>query len=90
MCLLYEKHAVIQIFYKLYFESPATGRMYNQGGMIPHITSGYSNQLIYWDNERGCIDHYSEEFRIMIQTLSGDQIVFAGTAHAEVTEFEEM
>lgn len=82
--------AVIQIFYKLYFESPATGRMYNQGGMIPLITSGYSNQLIYWDNERGCIDHYSEEFRIMIQTLSGDQIVFAGTAHAEVTEFERV
>lgn len=81
---------VIQIFYKLYFESPSTGRSYNQNAMTPHITSGYSNQLIYWDNERGCIDHYSEEFRIMIETVYGDQIVFTGTAHAEVTEFERV
>lgn len=82
--------AVIQIFYKLYFESPVTGRNYNVNGMTPHITSGYSNQMIYWDNERGCIDHYTEEFRIMIETMYGDQIVFTGTAHAEVTEFERV
>lgn len=81
---------VIQIFYKLYFESPVSSRSYNSSGMTPHITSGYSNQMIYWDNERGCIDHYSEEFRIMIETVYGDQIVFTGTAHAEVTDFERV
>lgn len=80
--------SVIQIFYKLYFESPNVSR-YNQNFQsLPHITDGYSNQLIYWDNERGCIDHYSEEFRIKIETFYGDQIVFTGTAHAEVTDFQ--
>lgn len=79
----------ICIFYKLYFESPAQMGGYNQNyGNLPHITKGYSNQTIYWDNERGTIDHYSEEFRIMLETFLGDQILFTGTAHAEVTEFE--
>lgn len=78
----------INIFYKLYFESPNVSA-YNQNyGNLPHITKGYSNQTVFWDNERGTIDHYSEEFRIMIETYLGDQILFTGTAHAEVTEFK--
>ncbi len=80
----------ITIFYKLYFESPLQGS-YNQNyGNLPHITKGYSNQTVFWDNECGTIDHYSEEFRIMIETFLGDQILFTGTAHAEVTEFERV
>lgn len=80
--------SVIQIFYKLYFESPNLSRYTPEAQNYPHITEGYSNQLIYWDNEQGCIDHYSEEFRIKLETFYGDQIVFEGTAHAEVTDFQ--
>ena len=80
----------INIFYKLYFESPNPSS-YNQNyGNLPHITKGYSNQTVFWDNERGCIDHYTEEFRIMIETFLGDQILFTGTAHAEITEFQRV
>lgn len=80
----------ISIFYKLYFESPAQGSFSRNSGNLPRITKGFSNQIIYWDNERGAIDHYSEEFRIMIETFLGDQILFTGTARAEVTEFERV
>ena len=80
----------ISIFYKLYFESPMQNLNNQNYGNLPHITKGYSNQTVFWDNERGSIDHYSEEFRIMIETFFGDQILFTGTAHAEVTDFERV
>lgn len=80
----------INIFYKLYFESPNNSATNQNYGNLPHITKGYSNQTVFWDNERGTIDHYSEDFRIMIETYLGDQILFTGTAHAEVTDFERV
>lgn len=53
----------------------------------PLNTMGYSNQTIYWNNEIGAIDHYDEEFRIVIETAYGIVGVFEGTAKAEVTEY---
>ena len=49
---------------------------------------GFSNQTLWWDNEKGQIDHYSENFRILIETALGNQLDFVGTAHAEVTDFK--
>ena len=80
----------ISIFYKLYFESPSQNSYRQDYGNLPHITKGYSNQTVFWDNERGSIERYSEEFRIMIETYFGDQILFTGTARAEVTDFERV
>ncbi len=51
----------------------------------PYYTQGFSKQTIYFDNELGGIDHYSEEFRIIIVTAYGTEAVFEGTAKAEVT-----
>lgn len=56
-------------------------------GDVPAATQGYSHQTIYWDIDKGCIDHYREDFRIDILTSSNNVLRFEGTAHAEVTDF---
>ncbi|MCR5047221.1 MAG: OmpA family protein [Treponema sp.] len=62
--------------------------LYNSAnGDVPVATEGYSHQTIYWDYEKGCIDHYRENFRIEILTSSNALLRFEGTAHAEVTDF---
>lgn len=55
---------------------------------VPKTTQGFSDEIIYWDNEKGTIDHYTEEFRILITTSRGNLFEFTGKAHAEVTEFK--
>lgn len=88
---------VIDVQYNLYFESPKinvrqgdvsarTAELLNR----PKITMGHSHQTLYWDNERGEIDHYHENFKIVIETYYGDTFTFQGTAEAEVTEFERV
>ncbi len=56
-------------------------------GEVPEATRGYSHQTVYWDIEKGCIDHYNEDFRIEIWTSSENLLRFEGTARAEVTDF---
>lgn len=56
-------------------------------GDVPAATQGYSRQTIYWDIDKGCIDHYNEDFRIEILTSSNNVLRFEGTASAEVTDF---
>lgn len=89
---------VIDVRYNLYYESPKSDEK-NGGGTVsastadlmnrPAVTMGYSHQTLYWDNERGELDHYNEDFRIIIETYYGDVFTFQGTAEAEVTEFAE-
>lgn len=55
---------------------------------VPVETQGFSHQTIFWDFEKGYIDHYNEEFRIVLKTSLGNNFIFEGVAHAEVTEFE--
>jgi outer membrane protein OmpA-like peptidoglycan-associated protein len=87
---------VIDVQYNLYFESPKAGEDNSSETLTdstidplnrPAVTSGYSHQTLYWDNERGELDHYNEDFRIVIETYYGDMFTFQGTAEAEVTEF---
>ncbi|NLK46699.1 MAG: OmpA family protein [Treponema sp.] len=52
----------------------------------PYITLGFANQTIYWNLENGAIEFYDEEFRIVIETVSGMTSVFEGTAHAEIAD----
>ncbi len=62
----------------------------NGGGAYrdyPVTTMGYSHQTIYWDNERGTIDHYNEDFRIIVESAYGNTFEFSGKAQAEVQEF---
>lgn len=78
---------VIQVNYQLFFESPAEVDYLNQAD-VPVSTMGYANQTIWWDNEKGQVDHYTENFRIVIETSRGHTFNFKGTTLAENTEFK--
>lgn len=82
--------SLIEVNYTMYFESPRPSEMTQDILNAPAVTMGHSAQKIWWDNQRGMIDHYSEEFKIIIETFYGDQITFTGTAKAEVTEFQRV
>ena len=79
---------VLSVKYTLSFESPIPENIWELNDDFPVMTMGFSNQTIWWDNEKGQIDHYSEDFRIVMETYLGNQFDFTGKAHAEVTDFE--
>ena len=79
---------VLSVKYSLFYESPVPENAYELTDDFPVTTMGYSNQTIWWDNEKGQIDHYTEDFRIVMETYLGNQFDFTGKAHAEVTDFE--
>ena len=79
---------VLSVKYSLFFESPEPKNAYDFTEDYPVTTMGFSNQTIWWDNEKGQIDHYSEDFRIVMETYLGNQYDFTGKAHAEITDFE--
>jgi len=78
---------VFNVKYTLYYESPAPQSQASSYSDWPAMTMGYSNQTIYWDADKGAIDHYGELVRIIIETAYGTIYEFRGDAHAEVTEF---
>ena len=78
---------VLSVKYSLFFESPVPENIASLDD-FPVTTMGFSNQTIWWDNEKGQIDHYTEDFRIVMETYLGNQFDFTGKAHAEVTDFE--
>ncbi|ULQ60690.1 OmpA family protein [Brucepastera parasyntrophica] len=74
----------IQAEYTLFFETP--GRPSDYSVNYPVNTQGFSRQQIYWDNEAGMIQYYTEEFHIRMQLASGIVLEFRGEAEATVTE----
>ena len=75
---------VINVEYQ--FEYEATTDLIQKGQTLTTST-GYSNQTLYWDNQKGILDHYDEEFLIKIADIYGNLYIFTGTAHAELTQF---
>lgn len=53
-------------------------------------TQGQAIQKIWWDNERGELDHYIEEFVIYMYDTFNNTFAFRGTAHGEVTEYKSV
>ncbi|MBO5137748.1 MAG: OmpA family protein [Spirochaetaceae bacterium] len=76
---------VIDVQYNLYYTSPKPQDITLAD--YPAVTMGYSHQTVYWDNNRGAIDHYNEDFRIIVETARGNVFEFEGIAQAEITEF---
>ncbi len=76
---------VITAKYSLYYNTP---EIKDPKSDYPVTTMGYSNRTIWWDNEKGQIDHYEEDFRIVMETLLGNQYQFSGTTKVEITEFK--
>ncbi len=80
--------SVIKCSYSMYFKNPYKIQyLTEENRNFPEITMGFSNQKIWWDNEKGMIDHYTEDFEITIMTFGRDTIKFTGRAKANVTEF---
>ncbi len=76
---------VISAKYSLYYETP---EQKNPVSDYPITTMGYSDRTIWWDNDKGQIDHYQETFRIVMETYLGNQYQFTGTTKVEITEFK--
>lgn len=80
---------VIEASYSLYYETPLNQNEFqNVKSDFPVTTMGYSFRTIWWDNEKGQIDHYEENFRIIMETLFGNNYQFTGKTFVEVTEFK--
>ena len=79
-----KKLNVILVDYEFSYES--TDEQINAGQTLRQSV-GWSKQTLYWDSDKGLLDHYDEEFLIKILDLYGNLYVFTGTAHAELTEF---
>ena len=69
----------INVEYTIFYEVPVTK---GAVGQYPVTSMGYSYQTIYWDNERGAIDFYYDEFRIILELNTGASIEFRGTSAA--------
>jgi outer membrane protein OmpA-like peptidoglycan-associated protein len=78
---------VIEISYDLDWTTPKSPTGAAPTGEVPVKTKGETREVVYWDNERGMIHHYAEEFRIEITTNAGKSYLFTGTAQAEVTDY---
>ncbi|MBR5580221.1 MAG: OmpA family protein [Treponema sp.] len=78
---------VIEVRYNIYYDSPRVKNKASLTSDLPATTMGYSHQTLYWDNEKGALSHYNEDFRILIETVFGNTYEFQGIAQAEVTDF---
>lgn len=77
----------IELYYEFYQQNSQTNM---RAGSLYAATVGYSSQVLYWDSEKGILDHYNEEFAIKIQDVYGNIYYFKGTAHSEITEFKSL
>ena len=90
-----QKLHVIKAIYNLYFTIPTKeiNKMQDNNSQptdYPMSTMGYSDQTIYFDNEKGNIQSYTEKFRIQLETIYGNTFIFQGTAGAEVSELKRV
>ena len=77
---------VINVRYRMEMQTPSVKGMQNDEYILG--TKGFSDELIYWDAEKGAIDHYTENFRILIESSLGNLYEFSGSAKAEITDFK--
>ena len=79
---------VIEVEYKFYQDNLSENH-YNYSCTYAG-TQGQAIQTIWWDNERGDLDHYTEEFVIYMYDTWNNTFAFRGTAHGEVTEYKSV
>ncbi|MDR1785998.1 MAG: OmpA family protein [Spirochaetaceae bacterium] len=78
---------VITVNYETEFMSPSPRQ--RGGAELPLVTRVVSSQTVYFDNERGAIDHYSEKFEITLETTAGTVYRFQGVSRGETDEYDE-
>jgi len=70
------------------FVQPARPRTWTKA--YPTQIAGYSDQLLYWDQERGGLAAYEERFKFVFELSDGRTVEYRGQASAEVVEAELM
>jgi len=74
------------VSYNIYYDSPTP-----KGELslvdYPAKTMGHSEQVLFFDAEKGALDHYSEVFRIVIETSFGNRYDFRGKSTSQVQDF---
>lgn len=78
-------YSIIIAQYSFSYRSPVKPSSYSMFN-LPEETAGYSKQRIRWDDEKGGIESYEEEFSIQIKSFSGNVFTFEGTAEAKTEE----
>ena len=81
------KFDVFTVSYNLYFDTPTPENPAILRSPYPAVTTGFSQQTLYWDYEKGAVDHYKENFKITIISSDGTLYKFKGTTEAEITQF---
>lgn len=59
-------------------------------GSTYYGSTGWAKQKLYWDNQKGELDHFSEEFEIKLFDTYGNTFLFSGISHGEVTEYKSV
>ncbi len=79
---------ILEVEYKFYQDN-LTENHYSQGNTFAGA-QGQAVQKIWWDNDKGELDHYSEEFIIYLYDTYNNTFAFRGVAHGEVTEYKSV
>jgi len=67
-----------------------TSSYFQRFSLYPERISGFSDQLVYWDNEKGRPHAYNEQFSIVFSLSNGSEYEFTGVARAEIIETTPM
>ncbi|NLC92312.1 MAG: OmpA family protein [Treponema sp.] len=82
-----EELSIISVKYEFSF---INNKKAIQNGSSLYSSKGYSNQILYWNNKKGILETYSEDFQIQLTDIDNNVFTFRGNAHAEVTEFKSV
>ena len=75
----------MMVEYDIYYDTPMKSSAKTD---YPARTMGHSEQILFFDAEKGSLDHYSETFRIVIDTAYGNRYDFRGKSESEVQDFQ--
>ncbi|MDR2448106.1 MAG: OmpA family protein [Treponema sp.] len=78
-------HPAFSVSYRIFLEPEAAGSV-----LYPIRIMGASDQIVYWNRDRGREVAYTEHFRMIFELSDGNVIEFRGTAEAEVVDTQEM
>lgn len=80
------KNKVYDLISVQYTVRHRTSSYFQRFSLYPVRISGYSDQLVYWDSEKGRPHAYNEQFSMIFSLSNGLEYEFTGVARAEITE----
>jgi outer membrane protein OmpA-like peptidoglycan-associated protein len=72
-------YPAFSVSYRIFWEPPPVA-----GKLWPQRILGASDQLVFWDFERGNAVSYDETFRMVLELSDGRTVEYRGTAEAEI------